>query len=41
VIRRGLKVWNFQLRRDYDSPAPWIAEGKRKIEELGLKMIVK
>ena len=34
VIRRGLKVWTFALRRDDDSPAPWTTEGKRKIEEL-------
>ena len=33
-------MWKFLMRRDDDSPAPWTDEGKRRIKELGLTMIM-
>lgn len=36
----GFIVWRFLLRRDDPTPAPWTKEGKKRIESLGLTMIV-
>lgn len=40
VGEAGFRVWTFHLRRDDPTPAPWTAEGKKRIEELGLQMVV-
>lgn len=37
--KSGFSVWRYQLRRDDPSPAPWTAEGRKRMEALGLKMI--
>jgi len=34
----GFKVWRYMFRRDDTNPAPWTKEGKKKIEEQGIKM---
>ncbi|PKY23636.1 hypothetical protein RhiirB3_532355 [Rhizophagus irregularis] len=36
----GFKVWRYLMRRDDPEPAPWTSEGKKRIKELGIKMIV-
>ncbi|KAJ1984646.1 hypothetical protein H4R34_000549 [Dimargaris verticillata] len=33
------KVWRFQFRRDDPEPAPWTEAGKKRIAELGLKIV--
>ncbi|RUP18993.1 hypothetical protein BC936DRAFT_139346 [Jimgerdemannia flammicorona] len=35
----GHLVWRFLMRRDDPDPAPWTVEGKRRIAELGLRMV--
>ncbi|XP_066597047.1 E3 ubiquitin-protein ligase UHRF1-like [Prorops nasuta] len=35
----GFRVWRYVLRRDDPAPAPWTAEGKKRIAELGLQPI--
>ncbi|XP_001945737.1 E3 ubiquitin-protein ligase UHRF1 isoform X1 [Acyrthosiphon pisum] len=35
----GFTVWRFVLRRDDPTPAPWTAQGKKRIAQLGLKLI--
>ncbi|XP_050422764.1 E3 ubiquitin-protein ligase UHRF1-like isoform X2 [Adelges cooleyi] len=35
----GFTVWRFVLRRDDPAPAPWTAAGKKRIAQLGLKII--
>jgi len=37
----GFTVWRFVLRRDDPTPAPWTAQGKKRIAQLGLKLIVR
>ncbi|XP_020629479.1 E3 ubiquitin-protein ligase UHRF1-like isoform X1 [Orbicella faveolata] len=37
--KSGFIVWRYLLRRDDETPAPWTKEGKKKIQELGLKMV--
>ncbi|KAK0099046.1 hypothetical protein PV326_008360 [Microctonus aethiopoides] len=37
--KSGFTVWRFILRRDDEIPAPWTAEGKKRIESLGIEMI--
>ena len=36
----GYMIWRYLLKRDDPTPAPWTPEGKRMIDQLGLKMIV-
>ncbi|KAG0047352.1 hypothetical protein BGZ83_007576 [Gryganskiella cystojenkinii] len=36
--KADLMVWRFKFRRDDTEPAPWTAAGKRRIQELGLKI---
>lgn len=36
----GFIVWRFVLRRDDPVPAPWTKEGKARMAELGLELIV-
>ncbi|KAI8388306.1 PUA-like domain-containing protein [Radiomyces spectabilis] len=36
----GYRVWRFLFRRDDPSPAPWTEEGKRSIEQAGLRTIM-
>jgi E3 ubiquitin-protein ligase UHRF1 len=36
----GFTVWRFVLRRDDPIPAPWTAQGKKRMTQLGLKIIV-
>lgn len=36
--KSGFIVWRYLLRRDDETPAPWTKEGKKLIQELGLKM---
>lgn len=36
----GFTVWRFVLRRDDPIPAPWTAQGKKRIAQLGLQLIV-
>lgn len=36
----GFTVWRFVLRRDDPTPAPWTAQGKKRITQLGLEIIV-
>ncbi|XP_025424158.1 E3 ubiquitin-protein ligase UHRF1-like isoform X2 [Sipha flava] len=35
----GFTVWRFVLRRDDPIPAPWTAQGKKRMTQLGLKII--
>ncbi|XP_015367414.1 PREDICTED: E3 ubiquitin-protein ligase UHRF1-like [Diuraphis noxia] len=35
----GFTVWRFVLKRDDPTPAPWTAQGKKRIAQLGLKII--
>ena len=35
----GFIVWRYLMRRDDPAPAPWTAEGKKRIAKLGLEMI--
>lgn len=37
--KSGFIVWRYLLRRDDETPAPWTKEGKKLIEEHGLKMV--
>ncbi|XP_002740994.1 E3 ubiquitin-protein ligase UHRF1-like [Saccoglossus kowalevskii] len=37
--KSGFLVWRYLLRRDDANPAPWTAAGKKKIKELGLKLV--
>ncbi|XP_046382805.1 E3 ubiquitin-protein ligase UHRF1-like [Ischnura elegans] len=37
--KSGFDVWRYRLRRDDETPAPWTAAGKKRVEALGLKMI--
>ncbi|XP_071441691.1 E3 ubiquitin-protein ligase UHRF1-like [Hetaerina americana] len=37
--KSGFDVWRYRLRRDDASPAPWTAAGKKRIQDLGLKII--
>lgn len=36
---QGFTVIRYEFRRDDPAPAPWTAEGKKRMEELGLEMI--
>jgi len=36
----GFIIWRFVLRRDDPIPAPWTPAGKKRMAELGLKIIV-
>jgi E3 ubiquitin-protein ligase UHRF1 len=40
TITHDHKVYKFVFRRDDPSPAPWTKAGKKRIEELGLEMVV-
>ncbi|CAD6238967.1 GSCOCG00008581001-RA-CDS [Cotesia congregata] len=37
--KRGFLVWRYLLRRDDPNPSPWTSEGKKRIKNLGLRMI--
>ena len=34
-------MWRYELRRDDPTPPPWTEEGQKRIEELGLEMVVR
>lgn len=38
--KSGFKVWQFLLRRDDPTPAPWTPEGKKHIEAHGLEDVI-
>lgn len=38
--KSGFTVWRFLLRRDDPAPAPWTVEGKERMAQLGLELIV-
>lgn len=38
--KSGFKVWQFLLRRDDPTPAPWTEEGKKHIEAHGLEDVI-
>lgn len=38
--KSGYKVWQFLMRRDDPTPAPWTPEGKKHIESLGLEDVI-
>lgn len=37
--KSGFVVWRYLLRRDDETPAPWTTEGKKLINEFGLKIV--